>query len=164
MTGNIRPARNADAASIARIGTQLGYDVDTPETAERIGRVLSRSDQQIFVAELDDQVVGWVHAMIFDLIESEPFVVIGGLVVDSNHRRLGIARNLMARAEDWTRERGLSIVRLSSSSTRTAAHTFYKTIGYEHIKTQYAFAKSLDGAGRQTLEQFVARVEEADSQ
>ena len=156
----IRPARSADAPAIARIGGQLGYPLDTPETAERIRRVLSRTDQQIFVAEVDHQPVGWVHAAIFELIESEPFVLVAGLVVDKDHRRHGIARDLMDRVEQWTHERGLSIVRLSSSSTRTAAHAFYKTIGYEHIKTQYAFAKSLETAGENKIRRFVPQVDE----
>jgi GNAT superfamily N-acetyltransferase len=160
MTGDIRPARNTDAAAIARLGTQLGYALDTPETADRIRRALSRSDQQIFVAELDAGVVGWVHAIVFELIESDPFVTVAGLVVDRDYRRRGIAGKLMARVEHWTRERGLSIVRLNSSSTRTAAHTFYKAIGYDHIKTQYAFAKSVDAAGSEELRRFVPRVEE----
>jgi len=156
----IRPARSADAPGIARIGSQLGYELDTPETAERIRRALSRTDQQIFVAEVDHQAVGWVHAAIFEFIEAEPFVIVAGLVVDKDHRRQGIARDLMARVEQWTHERGLSIVRLTSSSTRTAAHTFYKTIGFEHIKTQYAFAKSLELAGDDKIRRFVPRVEE----
>ena len=160
MTNDIRPARSADAPEIARIGTQLGYALDTPETAERIRRALSRTDQQIFVAEVDHQIVGWVHAAIFEFIESEPFVIVAGLVVDKDHRRQGIARDLMARVEQWTNERGLTIVRLTSSSTRTAAHIFYKTIGYEHIKTQYAFAKSLEPAGAERIRKFVPDVED----
>jgi GNAT superfamily N-acetyltransferase len=67
-------------------------------------------------------------------VDAEAFVLIGGLVVDRNHRRLGIGRELMDRAEAWARERGCSMVRLTSSATRTAAHRFYEDLGYTHIK------------------------------
>ncbi len=138
MSASIRVAVSADAGEIAELGNQLGYDLGTPETAERIRRVLARNDQLVFVAEVNRVIVGWVHA----------FVLIGGLVVDKNHRRQGIAGMLMASAEQWARERGCFVVRLTSSSTRTAAHRFYERIGYEHIKTQYAFVKALDVAPR----------------
>ena len=67
----------------------------------------------------------------------------------------------MQRAEDWAKERGCSIVRLSSTITRTAAHRFYETIGYTKIKTQHSFIKPLDEAAAARLSAFVPRVEPA---
>ena len=126
MSASIRVAVSADAGEIAELGNQLGYDLGTPETAERIRRVLARNDQRVFVAEVNLVLVGWVHAIFAEYFESEAFVLVGGLVVDKNHRRQGIAGMLMASAEEWARERGCFVVRLTSSSTRTAAHRFYE--------------------------------------
>jgi GNAT superfamily N-acetyltransferase len=159
MSASIRIAVTADAGDIAQLGNQLGYDLGTPETAERIRRILLQNDQRVFVAEVNGALVGWVHAIFAEYFESGAFVLIGGLVVDKNHRRQGIAGMLMASAEEWARERGCSIVRLSSSSTRTQAHRFYEGIGYEHIKTQYSFIKSLDPARGDSIKRFVPRVD-----
>jgi GNAT superfamily N-acetyltransferase len=83
-----------------------------------------------------------VHVVFAEYVDAEAFVLIGALVVDRKHRRLGIGRALMNRPETWARERGCSMVRLTSSATRTAAHRFYEDIGYSNIKTQYSFIKA----------------------
>ena len=159
MATLIRLARPGDADDIVRLTNQLGYDITQPETADRIRRIVSRDDQRFLVAVAENRPVAWVHAAILEFIESEAFVIIGGLVVDRNYRRQGIARLLMRQVEDWARERGCFIIRLTSSSTRTGAHRFYEQLGYENIKMQYAFAKALDGAAEMNVKRFVPRVE-----
>jgi GNAT superfamily N-acetyltransferase len=155
----IRRADAADAREIARLTTHLGYDVTEVDAADRLSRILLRNDQQFFVAELDGRAVGWVHVILAEYVDAEPFAVIGGLVVDRRHRRLGIGRTLMHRAEVWATERGCSMVRLSSSATRDAAHRFYETIGYTNIKTQYSFIKAVDPAATARIRAFVPRVD-----
>jgi GNAT superfamily N-acetyltransferase len=115
---------DGEAIDIARLTTQLGYEIAQSTAAARLSRILSRQDQQFAVADLDGRPVGWVHAAISEYIEAEAFVVIGGLVVDKNHRRNGIGRRLMEEVEEWARKRGCSVVRLWSSSARTDAHRF----------------------------------------
>jgi hypothetical protein len=87
-----------------------------------------------------------VHVVFVEYVDAEAFVLIGGLVVDRHHRRLGIGRAPLDRAEVWARERGCSMVRLTSSTTRNQAHRFYENLGYTNIKTQYSFIKPLDPA------------------
>ena len=130
----IRTARLSDAGEIAQLTTQLGYDLTEVDAPDRLSRLLLGDDQQFFVADVDGRAVGWAHVVFDEYIDAEPFVVVGGLVVDRNHRRLGIGRALMDRAEAWATERGCSIVRLTSSATRTVAHRFYERLGYTNIK------------------------------
>ena len=155
----IRAARLSDAGEIAQLTTQLGYDVTEAVAADRLSRLLRRDDQQFFVADVDGRTVGWVHVVFTEYVDAEAFVVIGGLVVDRNHRRLGIGRALMDRAEVWATERGCSMVRLSSSATRTAAHRFYEGLGYTNIKTQYSFVKALNPAAAARVRSFVPHVD-----
>ena len=156
----MRPARVTDAHEVARLTTQLGYDADASIIAARLGRLLSREDQQFFVAELDGRPVGWLHALTAEYVESGAFIVIGGLVVDRNYRRMGVGRLLLQHAEAWAKEKGFSIVRLTSSITRAGAHQFYQDLGYAKIKTQYSFMKSIDGDGNEKLMRFIPRVDE----
>ena len=65
----------------------------------------------------------------------------------------------MARAEEWGRAQGCSIVRLSSSSIRVESHRFYERLGYRNIKTQYSFVKPVDAAGHEALHSLVPKVE-----
>ena len=157
---SVRLARVTDADEVARLTTQLGYDADPSVVAVRLSRILSRADQQFLVAELDGRQVGWLHALTVEFVESGAFVVIGGLVVDRNYRRKGVGRLLLQHAEAWAKEKGFSIVRLTSSITRAAAHKFYEQLGYAKIKTQYSFMKSIDGDEREKLLRFIPRVDE----
>lgn len=160
ITVSVRRARILDADDVARLTTQLGYDADPSVIAATLARILSRQDQQFFVAELDGRPVGWLHALTAEYVETGAFVVIGGLVVDSNHRRKGVGSLLMQHVEAWAKAQGCSIVRLSSSTSRAAAHQFYQDLGYAKIKTQYSFMKSIDGDGTEELLRFIPRVAE----
>lgn len=157
---SVRPASVMDADEVARLTTQLGYDADPSVIAATLGRILSRQDQRFLVAELDGRPVGWLHALTAEYVESGAFVVIGGLVVDRNHRRKGVGSLLMQHAEAWAGEKGSSIVRLSSSTSRSAAHQFYQDLAYAKIKTQYSFMKSIGGDEKEKLLRFVPRVDE----
>ena len=155
----IRVARTADAGEIAQLTTQLGYDLTEEAAAGRLSRILQRTDQQFFVADLAGRAIGWVHVVFVEYVDAEAFALIGGLVVDKVHRGSGIGRALMNGAENWARERGVSMVRLSSTVARTAAHRFYENLGYTKIKTQHSFIKPLDEAAAARVSTFVPRVE-----
>ena len=150
----IRIARELDAEDVAALTAQLGYNVHPSAIRARLSSILARPDHRFWMAEVADRRVGWLHATISEYVEADPFVVIGGLVVDRDYRRQGVGRLLMEHAEQWAREQRCSTIRLWSSSSRTAAHRFYEGLGYTNIKTQYAFAKLLDSGGGATLEQF----------
>ena len=53
------------------------------------------------------------------------------LAVAPGHRRSGLARALMAAAEDWLRERGAPAVRLMVRQENALASGFYRALGYE---------------------------------
>jgi GNAT superfamily N-acetyltransferase len=158
-TASIRVARESDANDVATLTGQLGYDVSPAAARQRLSRILRRADQQFFIAEFDGRTVGWLHALIAEYVEAEPFVVLGRLVIDRTHRGKGIGTQLLEQAEKWARKQGCAVVRLWSTSTRAAAHQFYEQLGYTNVKTQYAFAKSVDPARHVELAQFVPRVE-----
>lgn len=154
----IRAARPSDADAIASLSEQLGYHPEPTGVAARLSRVLARDDQQLLVAEDNGRPVGWIHMLIAEYVEAEACVVIGGLVVDREYRNQGIGRRLLTRSEEWAVQHGCSVVRLSSSATRTAAHEFYRRAGYTILKTQYSFAKSVGTAAPAALRAFVPDV------
>ena len=148
MPVSIRPAQPSDASRIAELTAQLGYEVSGTAAAERLAGIRTQPDHALWVADLEGHVVGWLHALMAYYMDAEPYVLIGGLVVDAKHRGRAVGRTLVAQAERWAAERGCPLVRVSSSSKRIAAHRFYQQLGYTMVKTQHAFAKALrpDGA------------------
>lgn len=140
----IRSARMKDAEALANLTSQLGYPATAEQIRGRFNMLQARPGEDVvLVAEVDGKVVGWVHAHTYKLLVDAPEVEIGGLVVDEEMRGQGIGEQLMQAAEDWAREHDCESIYLRSNTIRTKAHEFYKRIGYEIIKSQYAFRKML---------------------
>lgn len=146
MNVDLRPMAAGDLAAVTELCHQLGYQVETAE----IGRHLAAIDEAgeahlLLVAESGEEVVAWVHAQEWHLLESPPAAEIGGLVVGEGQRGLGIGHALLSAVETWAAGRGLVEVRLRSNVTRAEAHQFYESRGYGRVKTSHTFLKKLDG-------------------
>lgn len=135
----IRKAAFEDLSAINRLSAEFGYGVVSEEVArERVRKVLDSEIDELWVYEEGGQVFGWIHAIIALRVASEPFVEIGGLVVDSAFRKRGAGRALVAEAKQWADELQLSL-RVRCNAMRSATHLFYESIGFSKSKEQYVF-------------------------
>ena len=140
----IREANNKDAAAICNISSKdLGYECEEKFVRERL-ESLDSNREAVFVAEIDGEVAGYVHAEVYSLIYWEPMANILGLAVSSDCRRQGAGKALMARVEEWAKEKGIKEIRLNSGGSRKEAHEFYRAIGFDDEKMQVRFIKSID--------------------
>ena len=141
---NIRPIRPDDAEAVSELVTQLGY-ARTPDQVRRWVYDLDFWPKQAaFVAELNAEVVGWVELSLEHHLLSEAFALIGGLVVKDAMRSGGIGKRLCEQAEEWSRRQGAKKIRVTSRSTREAAHRFYLRDGYRQTKVSMVFEKPLE--------------------
>ncbi len=140
----IRGIAPEDAAAVAELSAQLGYDISPEGVAKRI-RALTTSPrgQAAFVACMGPEVVGWVEVVVEHHLQSPPYGMITGLVVRDGKRSLGIGRHLCAEAESWCRTNRVSLLWVSSRMTRERAHRFYRREGFKQIKTSAVFEKVL---------------------
>ncbi len=141
---SIRPIRQEDARAVAELVTQLGYQRTPEQVRHWVLDLGSRSDQAAFVAELKGEVVAWIDVSLERHLQSEAFGLIGGLVVRDGVRGAGIGKRLCEQAEDWSRGQGVKTIRVTSRSTREAAHRFYLRDGYRQTKVSMVFEKPLD--------------------
>ncbi len=140
----IRRVEAGDAAAVAELCGQLGYPTTAAEASERIAWLERCGESQIaLVACVDDRVAGWIEAAIDHHLQSAPFALITGLVVRDGVRGFGVGKRLCEEVERWVREKGLGVVRVTSRSTREAAHRFYLRDGYKQTKTSAVFEKVL---------------------
>lgn len=138
----IRDARPADAAAIASLLGQLGYETDAQGVTRRLERLVIVGDR-VIVAELEDEVVGLAHLHASPTIEHErPAAKIGALVVHDSHRGQGIGRTLVEAMETEARARRCVLLFLTAASQREEAHEFYRRAGLE--ETGKRFTKLLD--------------------
>jgi GNAT superfamily N-acetyltransferase len=140
----IRRVTPKDAAAVAELCGQLGYSASTEDISSRIVALgLCQTTQAVFVACLEQDVVGWIDVALTFHLQTSPFALIGGLVVKDGVRGLGIGKRLCDEAEAWSRAQGVSVVRVTSRSTREEAHRFYLREGYADVKTSRVFQKIL---------------------
>jgi GNAT superfamily N-acetyltransferase len=140
----VRLAKPCDCNAMAELAGQLGYGCTGQEVRERLRQMQDASQYAVYVAELPGgQIAGWIGAYLFRSIETSSCAEINGLVVDRSVRCRGIGRRLLNTAEEWARRIGCGAVSVRSNIKRDRAHRFYIINGYEHVKTQKEFRKSL---------------------
>ena len=139
----LRPASPTDLDALRALSEQLGYPLEPADAAQRLGIILGHADHAFLVAEVDGEVVAWVHGMLRPLLVEGPQVFIGGLVVATEWRGRGIGVAMMAAIEDWGRKQGAKEVYVYSNITRERAHHFYARIGYALHETSKVFTKKI---------------------
>lgn len=141
---SIRNATEADAPSIARLSTALGYDAEPAVIAGRLRAILgSKVDLLIVAADLHGSVIGWLQAHASHILESGFRVEITGLIIASEFRRCGAGRALVTEAERWAKSLSAGAVVVRSNVQRVESHAFYPALGYTATKTQNVYRKVL---------------------
>lgn len=139
----IRPIQAEDARAAVVLCAQLGYPTDVPVMLARLRQIASDQNRAVLVACIDGAVVGWIDLSVEYHLQSEPAVLIGGLVVAEAARGQGLGRELCHAAENWARGCGITRIRVRSNAIRERAHTFYLRDGYARVKTSAVFEKTL---------------------
>ena len=139
----IRKANGQDASAICKISSDdLGYICDVELVSRRLFDLDDRREA-VLVVEIDNNVVGYVHAELYKLLYYESMVNILGIAVSSDYRRRGVGKLLLEYVENWAKELGINMVRLNSGGARKEAHAFYRAMGYDSEKEQIRFIKNL---------------------
>jgi GNAT superfamily N-acetyltransferase len=133
----------SDADRVAHLMTQLGYPSTSQQIAQRFERIDGQSNQALFVADDEGQVVASVHVAANPYLENDASAEILGLVVADGHRSQGVGKALVSAAEAWAEKLGCGVLRVRSNTIRTRAHGFYDRAGFERVKTQLCFEKRL---------------------
>lgn len=107
-------------------------------------------DVGLFVAEKAGQLVGFLHAIVrhtsdIPILVPRRYVVIDNLAVTEEHRRSGIGRALMEKAEAWARAKGATSIELNVYAFNQTAKRFYQELGYKIVS--HRMTKSLQDSG-----------------
>ena len=135
-----------DAGVVAKLCTELGYPASEDQIRWRFRALTGVEDHKLLVVQDDGgNVMGWLHAHVPRLLQTDAVAEIQGLVVDETHRGGGFGRLLMTEAELWAKEKRCNEVSLRSSVARQDAHRFYEGMGCQIRTTSHDFRKSLEG-------------------
>ena len=139
----IREMTLNDAKAVNILSSQLGYTLSIEQTLQNINAVLESNDHTAFVAEYENKIVGWIGASQAIMIEVMPHCEINGLVIDQDHRGMGIGKLLIDKVKQWAREKNNNKIGLHCNVKRTEAHLFYEHLGFTEIKQQKNFVMNI---------------------
>ena len=137
----LRDAKPGDAPRLVELITFLGHEIDEKAVRKNLG-LLKKTGETPIVATLDKKVVGFVgvHRMV-TVHRAAPVGRIPVLVVAEEAQGMKLGRMLVEAAEEWCRAKGCKLIEVTSNDRRTAAHSFYRHMGYE--RTSIRFFKKL---------------------
>ena len=144
----LRDLKAADVETICVINKEaLGYDFSPEETASQLAKL--SQDPHHFLLGFEEptshDLLGYVHAEIYESLYSKPGFNILALAVLPQTQGKGIGKTLLHGLEQEAEKRGYKFIRLNSSDHRIGAHTFYEKVGYICDKMQKRFLKLIKG-------------------
>ena len=143
MEITVRPAHKEDCSEITHLTNQLGYPSTLEKICEIMDLVLAHNDHQVFIAEKENTIVGYIHLIQSMRIGSNPFVEITAFIIDESSRSIGVGSSLIRESERWTSSLGFKDIHIRSNIIRQEAHDFFQKRGFQNIKTQEVFLKHI---------------------
>lgn len=136
MNIQIRPATIADVEAILYIYAKA-LDNDKVLSVEKAEEIFLKQQQypdyQVFVAELDNEIIGTFALLIMENIAhlGTPSAVVEDVGVLPTLQGKGIGRIMMEFALAKAKEKGCYKMSLSSNLRREQAHQFYESLGFK---------------------------------
>ncbi|PYJ53675.1 MAG: GNAT family N-acetyltransferase [Verrucomicrobia bacterium] len=138
----IRDGKLSDAAGLAALMCELGYETAGAEMESRLISILKDPRYKTLVALNDDKICGMIGTVsASSYLHNDLTGRIIALVVSRESRRRGIGARLIAEAEKNLIQRGITRVTVTARFEREKAHQFYEKLGY--ARTGFRFAKNL---------------------
>jgi ribosomal protein S18 acetylase RimI-like enzyme len=138
----IRDAKLTDAAELAALMCELGYETTSAEMSQRLKSILSDARYGTIVAKIDNKLCGMIGTLTHVSHEHNDLSgKIIALVVSTKQRRSGIGRALITAAEKDFAKKSVTRTTVTARFEREAAHQFYEALGY--LRTGVRFAKNL---------------------
>ena len=138
----IRDGKLSDAAGLAALMCELGYETAGAEMESRLISILKDPRYKTLVALNDDKICGMIGTVsASSYLHNDLNGRIIALVVSRESQRRGIGARLIAEAEKNLMQRGITRVTVTARFEREKAHQFYEKLGY--ARTGFRFAKTL---------------------
>lgn len=143
----IRKANKSDLNILTSLALKLWPGHEEAELKEELSEILSKSDGAFFLAENEDEAVGFAQCQLrYDYVEgteSSPVGYLEGIFVDEAYRRQGIARTLLAACQDWARERDCQEFASDCELNNLESLAFHLRLGFVEANRIICFTKKL---------------------
>jgi acetyltransferase len=124
-------------------GMALGATRET-DLEELHRRALAEEDRLVLVAERDDELVGMAHLAPSHAANAPHRAEVQRVAVAEDERGTGVGAALMSAVEDAARERGITLLWLTTHEGSDAC-AFYEAVGYTKLGVMPAYSERPDG-------------------
>lgn len=144
----VRSVTETDHPAWAAMRTKLWPDADPKELeSELAGLFALDPPYTIYIAEDGGQQVGFIELWVRSYAEGgppEPAAYVEGLWVEPGHRRSGVARQLLAKAEEWAKAKGFKWLGSDASLGNKESHAWHRAAGFREVERLVVFGKPLE--------------------
>lgn len=147
MNINIRKANINDLKTVTELCMIL-YEARTSCYLENENkRLLQNKNQAVFLAFDKTQAIAFVHCSLrFDYVEStssSPVGYLESIYVEPEYRKQGIAKQLVAVCEKWTKENGCTEFASDCELDNVDSYKFHLKISFKEANRNIHFTKGL---------------------
>lgn len=140
----LRALKTTDVDAIYMINKEaIGYVFSPEETASQLAKLSQDSHHYLlgFEDSSSHNLLGYVHAEVYESLYSKPGFNILALAVLPQMQGKGIGKTLLQGLEQEAKGREYQFIRLNSADHRLGAHAFYEKVGYTCDKVQKRFIR-----------------------
>lgn len=140
----LRALKTTDVDAIYMINKEaIGYVFSPEETASQLAKLSQDSHHYLLGFEDSSSLdlLGYVHAEVYESLYSKPGFNILALAVLPQMQGKGIGKTLLQGLEQEAKDREYQFIRLNSADHRLGAHAFYEKVGYTCDKVQKRFIR-----------------------
>ncbi|MHB9149464.1 MAG: GNAT family N-acetyltransferase [Thermoleophilia bacterium] len=130
----IVPVEPSDLSAIGRLHEHFwGAASDVGAMAETLATLSADPNHVFLAARVGGECIGTATGVVCHGLYGgyDTYMVVEDMVVDSEHRRKGVASALLSRLESIARDRGCNQVILLTESVRADAVALYQANGFE---------------------------------
>lgn len=140
----LRALKTTDVDAIYKINKEaLGYSFNLEDTASQLAKLSQDSHHYLlgFEDSSSHDLLGYVHAEVYESLYSKPGFNILALAVLPQMQGQGIGKTLLQGLEQEAKDQEYQFIRLNSADHRLGAHAFYEKVGYTCDKVQKRFIR-----------------------
>jgi len=135
----VRHATSADVDGLLDLWRRAEAAPSPTDTARDLTRMIAAPHAVVLVAAVDDGTLVGSLIATFDGWRGHFY----RLAVDPDERRRGLARRLVAEAEDWMRASGARRLSALVEGDREVAQAFWSAAGFEHYEGMRRYSKNV---------------------
>ncbi|MDI9309674.1 MAG: GNAT family N-acetyltransferase [Limnohabitans sp.] len=133
--------------SFIKLVLELWNDCDYEEEYDNYKQIIGLKNQICYLVKDQENYFAFIHITTrneyVEGAESSPVAYIEGIYVKPNHQGNGVARKLVALAENWAKQKGLTQIASDTDISNIPSIDFHKRLGFIEVERVVCFIKDL---------------------